>query len=65
MQVKDVEAAAARAAFESSHIIEEAMAQAASVKRRAEQQVGRRCSRCQCMSGKHDQSIQVSHMLCS
>ena len=31
VQVKDVEAAAARAAFESSHIIEEAMAQAASI----------------------------------
>ena len=38
MQVKDVEAAAARAAFESSHIIEEAMAQAASVRRQAQSQ---------------------------
>ena len=37
-QVKDVEAAAARAAFESSHIIEEAMAQAADVRRQATQQ---------------------------
>ena len=38
VQVKDVEAAAARAAFESSHIIEEAMAQAADVRRQATQQ---------------------------
>ena len=36
--MKDVEAAAARAAFESSHIVEEAMAQAASVRREAQQQ---------------------------
>ena len=36
-QVKNAEAAAAKAAYESSSIIEEAMAQAAAIRRQSEQ----------------------------